>query len=75
MTAQLEQIKMQELKAENECLKTDCSTDDTTTPEKLANYAQGTQMLLNTTTQSTKAQKQEAIRKVMQQLQDLFHSL
>ena len=37
--AQLERIEMQELKAENERLKTDCSTDNTITPEKSANYA------------------------------------
>ena len=57
ITAKLEQIEMQELKAENERLKSDRSTDDTTTPETSANYAQGTQILFNTSTPSTKAQK------------------
>ena len=64
---------MQELKVENERLKTD-RTDNTTTPEKLANYARGTQMVLNTPS-STLTQKQEAIWGEMQQLTDLFHSL
>ena len=61
-TAQLGRLEMQELKTENERLKTD-RTDNTTTPEKSANYAQGTQMLLNTPsiTPSTK----EAIREEM----------
>ena len=63
---------MQELKAKNERLKTDRSTDGT--PEKSVNYTRN-QIWLNTTTQSTKEQKQEAIWKEMQQLQDLFHSL
>ena len=71
-TTQLERIEVQELKAENERLKTDRSTDDT--PEKSANYT-WSQMLLNTTTPSTKEQKQEAIRKEMQQLEALFYGL
>ena len=63
---------MQELKAEDERLKTDQSADDT--PEKSANYTRS-QMLLNTTTPSTKEQKQEEIWKEMKQLEALFHSL
>ena len=66
------QIKMQELKAKIERLKTDRSTDDT--PEKSANHTRN-QMLLNTTTPSTKEQKQDAIWKEMQQLRELFLSL
>ena len=67
MTAQIE---MQELKAENRRLKINY-TDDTTTQEKPANYAPGTQMLLNTTTPSTK----ETICNEMLRLTDLFNSL
>ena len=69
------QIELQELKAENERLKTDLGTLGDDTPEKSANYT-WSQVLLNTTTPTpTKEQKQVEIRKEMKQLESLFYSL
>ena len=59
------QLELQELKAENERLKTDLGTLDAA-PEKSANYTRS-QILLN--------QKQEDIRKEMKQLEALLFSL
>ena len=65
---------MNELRAENERLKTDRS--DSTTSEQSTNYAQGTQMAtppqaLVTNTPTTK----DAIRDEMKSLETLFYSL
>ena len=81
-------MELQELKAENERLKTDLGTLDAT-PEKSANYTRS-QILLNLTTTTPtptptltptptptpmKEQKREEIRKEMKQLESLFYSL
>ena len=69
------QIEMQELKAENEHLKTDCS-DDLRTQEQSANYTQGTEPQI-TTPQVLVPQPttKEAICVETLGLNDLFYSL